>query len=282
MVQTCDAVCCYQCSTFQVQLRGATKKRWSCSLCGSKQSYTRVFASGSAKDLRPIVQNLNMARGAASEEAAVQSTDFCAPASDDNQAYDMQFGSHENAWQWGGGVQQAAQPSMADPYDPYDPWGGHAPWGHASAAAWAPPPPQAFGAGASAQHHQLQHQQMADESSDVYVTEMPARGKRVPPASAKRKYGDGAHQFMNDPRRMAEQRFRAPEAVTWQQAQHGQSQQHTLNLSLPGDMPHGGGAPPRAPPRAFHAPRPPVAARDDDMYVTAGASEVIEEEVWQG
>ena len=64
MPQTFDAVRCAVCEQFQVQQRGATKKRWSCVVCGEKQSYTRVFfTSTAAKDVRPIVQQLNAARG---------------------------------------------------------------------------------------------------------------------------------------------------------------------------------------------------------------------------
>ena len=74
MPQDFDAVQCASCSSFQVQQRGATKKRWTCVVCGEKQSYVRLYASGSAKDLRPIVQRLNMARGAAAEEVSSMST----------------------------------------------------------------------------------------------------------------------------------------------------------------------------------------------------------------
>ena len=50
---------------------GATQQtqqaKWTCVLCRERQSYTRIFVSGAAKDVRPVVQRLNMARG----EAAV-------------------------------------------------------------------------------------------------------------------------------------------------------------------------------------------------------------------
>tara|TARA_B110001452_G_scaffold219810_1_gene191919 strand:+ start:1599 stop:2378 length:780 start_codon:yes stop_codon:yes gene_type:complete len=61
MPQTFYALQCAECATFQVVLRSAQTK-FSCKLCGLKQSITRVYGSGAAKDARAIVQQLNMAR----------------------------------------------------------------------------------------------------------------------------------------------------------------------------------------------------------------------------
>jgi hypothetical protein len=54
---------CAQCSTFQVQQETKARK-WACRLCGLKQSLRQVYCSGQPKDCRPIVQQLNLARGA--------------------------------------------------------------------------------------------------------------------------------------------------------------------------------------------------------------------------
>ena len=301
MVQTTDVVCCASCSTFQVQLRGATKKRWSCSLCGTKQSYVRVFASGSAKELRPIVQSLNMSRGTASEEAAAQAASSHHNTYYDNAAWPPQAQENvwqENAWQENAWVHGSEQMGEAWPQaaaaDPHDPWGGNAPW---SGCDNTPQPPPAFGGfRAAAPAHPL----AADESADVYVTQLPARGKRAqqqPPP--KRKYGTNADEFLNDPRRqMSEQRFRLPQHSTWQEAQQAAQEmvdeQHHLGAGLRHDMSlaaHGGmhGVPAHAarpPPRSFHAHRPhapkmATAREDASMYVTSGYSEVVDEEVWQ-
>lgn len=61
MPQTFYALQCAECSTFQVVQRSAQTK-FCCKLCGLKQSITRVYGSGAAKDVRAIVQQLNMAR----------------------------------------------------------------------------------------------------------------------------------------------------------------------------------------------------------------------------
>lgn len=53
--------CNMECESFQV-IQRTQQSRFMCRLCGSKQSITRVFGSGAAKDLRPICQKLNSAR----------------------------------------------------------------------------------------------------------------------------------------------------------------------------------------------------------------------------
>ncbi|CAM9735620.1 unnamed protein product [Chrysoparadoxa australica] len=52
------AVQCYQCNQYAVQQQ--TKgNQWSCCMCGSKQSIVKIFgSSNSAKDIRPLVQQL--------------------------------------------------------------------------------------------------------------------------------------------------------------------------------------------------------------------------------
>ncbi|KAL1510584.1 hypothetical protein AB1Y20_006885 [Prymnesium parvum] len=55
------------CGTFQV-IQRTQQARFMCRLCAAKQSITRVYASSAAKELRPICQQLNMARAAASHD----------------------------------------------------------------------------------------------------------------------------------------------------------------------------------------------------------------------
>ena len=54
---------CFQCRHFQVIQRRKDRK-WTCKLCGGRQSIIKVFASSErAKDCRLVVQELNMRRG---------------------------------------------------------------------------------------------------------------------------------------------------------------------------------------------------------------------------
>uniref|UniRef100_A0A1A8PJ44 Chromosome 5 open reading frame 45 n=1 Tax=Nothobranchius rachovii TaxID=451742 RepID=A0A1A8PJ44_9TELE len=67
MVQEFHVVRCFSCESFQVQ---QVKKvnRWSCKLCGQKQSLLKEFGRGSGADCRRHVQKLNALRGAQVEE----------------------------------------------------------------------------------------------------------------------------------------------------------------------------------------------------------------------
>jgi hypothetical protein len=57
------AVQCFQCHAFQVAQQTKANK-WSCKICNSKQTVRKIFAiSYQAKDIRPIVQDLNLKRG---------------------------------------------------------------------------------------------------------------------------------------------------------------------------------------------------------------------------
>ena len=266
MVQTCDAVQCAACSTFQVQLRGTTKKRWACSLCGEKQSYVRIFASGLAKDLRPLVQQLNMARGTASEQALAENH-AASGLGYTNRPHAYPAEEDGAAWQMGGMQTQAGGWQT----DPNDPWGGRAPWSHVDAAR--PAAPLAYGGGFGGWSAAADD---AQDDGDIYVTELPPRG--VSKAN-KRKYGDGPNQFKNDPRR-----------------QHDYGEQDSWQVANPAFF----GATPRPPPRSFRAPHAPLAPHmhqqqqqqqqynqpqcmaGHEQFVTAGGADVIEEEVWQG
>ncbi|XP_070769809.1 MRN complex-interacting protein [Enoplosus armatus] len=67
MVQEFHVLQCFSCQSFQVQ---QVKKvnRWSCKVCGEKQSLLKEFGRGSGADCRRHVQKLNALRGAMMEE----------------------------------------------------------------------------------------------------------------------------------------------------------------------------------------------------------------------
>uniref|UniRef100_A0A672GK00 MRN complex-interacting protein N-terminal domain-containing protein n=1 Tax=Salarias fasciatus TaxID=181472 RepID=A0A672GK00_SALFA len=67
MVQEFHVVRCFSCESFQVQqVKKAT--RWTCKLCGEKQSLLKEFGRGSGADCRRHVQKLNAMRGSMMEE----------------------------------------------------------------------------------------------------------------------------------------------------------------------------------------------------------------------
>ncbi|XP_077428789.1 MRN complex-interacting protein isoform X2 [Vanacampus margaritifer] len=72
MVQMFQVVKCFRCDCFQVQQVKKVKK-WTCKLCGEKQSLLKEFGGGSAADCRRHVQKLNAARGAMLEERDARS-----------------------------------------------------------------------------------------------------------------------------------------------------------------------------------------------------------------
>ena len=75
-------VCCAQCGKFQGQQRKKVSK-WQCKVCGHKQSLVKVFAvSFEAKDIRKVVQDLNMTAGEAASVAPLplsSSSTTCVP-----------------------------------------------------------------------------------------------------------------------------------------------------------------------------------------------------------
>ncbi|XP_018592828.2 MRN complex-interacting protein [Scleropages formosus] len=80
---------CFSCQTFQVQQVKKSKK-WSCKMCGEKQSLIKVYGQGSGADCRRHVQKLNALRG-----EMVQAEDYLAMTSrqetvteEDRPAYD--------------------------------------------------------------------------------------------------------------------------------------------------------------------------------------------------
>ncbi|XP_061541131.1 MRN complex-interacting protein isoform X2 [Phycodurus eques] len=72
MSQMFHVVKCFRCDCFQVQ-QVKKVKRWTCKVCGEKQSLLKEFAGGSGADCGRHVRRLNAGRGAASEEAAARS-----------------------------------------------------------------------------------------------------------------------------------------------------------------------------------------------------------------
>ncbi|KAM4585833.1 MRN complex-interacting protein [Fundulus diaphanus] len=76
MVQEFHVVRCFRCLSFQVQQVKKAKK-WSCKLCGEKQSLLKEFGRGSGADCRRHVQKLNAMRGAAMEEEAAHTWSLC-------------------------------------------------------------------------------------------------------------------------------------------------------------------------------------------------------------
>ncbi|XP_050960375.1 MRN complex-interacting protein [Labeo rohita] len=62
MVQEFHVLRCFSCQTFQVQQVKKSKK-WTCKVCGEKQSLIKEFGRGTAADCRRHVQKLNALRG---------------------------------------------------------------------------------------------------------------------------------------------------------------------------------------------------------------------------
>ncbi|XP_028815491.1 MRN complex-interacting protein [Denticeps clupeoides] len=62
MVQEFHVLRCFSCETFQVQQVKKSKK-WSCKMCGEKQSAVKEYGRGTGADCRRHVQKLNSLRG---------------------------------------------------------------------------------------------------------------------------------------------------------------------------------------------------------------------------
>ncbi|KAM4732514.1 MRN complex-interacting protein [Anableps anableps] len=76
MVQDFHVVRCFRCQSFQVQQVKKVKK-WSCKLCGEKQSLLKEFGRGSGADCRRHVQKLNAMRGAVMERQEADTWSLC-------------------------------------------------------------------------------------------------------------------------------------------------------------------------------------------------------------
>ena len=88
MPQVFFALQCFDCETFQVAQK-TQQQKFACKLCGAKQSIVRVFATGAAKDVRPVVQQLNMARAHADPESGVYGEASHAPAPPQQDRWDQ-------------------------------------------------------------------------------------------------------------------------------------------------------------------------------------------------
>ncbi|XP_043982541.1 MRN complex-interacting protein isoform X2 [Gambusia affinis] len=84
MVQDFHVVRCFRCQSFQVQQVKKAKK-WSCKLCGEKQSLLKEFGCGSGADCRRHVQTLNAMRGAKMEEQEAQAWSLCEQEEEEQQ-----------------------------------------------------------------------------------------------------------------------------------------------------------------------------------------------------
>ncbi|XP_057379198.1 MRN complex-interacting protein-like [Daphnia carinata] len=60
---------CYSCNMYQVHVVKKNSNKWTCKMCGEKQSVNKVFGQGSAKDCREHVQRLNLLKGMSAEPA---------------------------------------------------------------------------------------------------------------------------------------------------------------------------------------------------------------------
>ncbi|XP_007542873.2 MRN complex-interacting protein isoform X1 [Poecilia formosa] len=84
MVQDFHVVRCFRCQSFQVQQVKKAKK-WSCKLCGEKQSLLKEFGRGSGADCRRHVQKLNAMRGAKMEEQEAHTWSLCEQEEEEEQ-----------------------------------------------------------------------------------------------------------------------------------------------------------------------------------------------------
>merc|ERR1711879_86873 len=63
---------CYNCKVFR-SMQKTKKNKWNCIMCHEKQSVLKVYAlTTKSKDLRPVVQQLNMTYGKMEENKSAQ------------------------------------------------------------------------------------------------------------------------------------------------------------------------------------------------------------------
>ena len=263
MPQTFLAVRCCSCSAFQ-GIQRTQQSKYSCKLCNTKQSITRVFASGTGKEVRLAVQTLNRARleaaavaqeeanaeyeahyeqehpdeyaeadGEYAEEAARCAQ--CGAATDD---LDVDVGDGQlycaacfAAYDAGDAVTYAGDAAPPPPVAPPPPAAAPSRW-----AAWAPPAAAA-------------PVEVEEDDDPQFVLQMPSRGRkraRAAEPSAPAPFGAGAA---------------APTDAAADDEPPGRAYE----------------PPPRAPP-----PLPVVEYGDDDGYGTTLRADAAEEEVWDG
>ena len=240
------------------------KPSWKCVLCGQKQSYTRIFASGPAKECRPVVQRLNMARGEVLEQPQpppLQPPQLPAerrrqhPHDDEDVDLSWVFGDHENM-------------------------------------AWQQQPPQLTH---EARARQGERHRCDDDDAGRYVTALPERRAfsstkkrgRAPPSEAVEAWDDWHSDWPIKPpqalRRLpgehgagdATDRSRYPHSMRaepWLHAQSARAPSRWDGAALAFTDGNGAGAGGRMTGRAVTSER----------CFTVAPSEVVEEEVWQG
>lgn len=69
MPQEFQILRCYACEVFNVDIVKKFSNKWSCKMCGEKQSVKHVYGtSSSASECREYVQHLNQQRGSKADE----------------------------------------------------------------------------------------------------------------------------------------------------------------------------------------------------------------------
>ncbi|XP_041653685.1 MRN complex-interacting protein [Cheilinus undulatus] len=99
MVQVFHVVRCFSCQSFQVQQVKKVKK-WSCKLCGEKQTLVKEFGRGSGADCRRHVQKLNAMRGAVLEEQEHAAWSLWEQAEEEAEPEEEQQVSHTQVSRW--------------------------------------------------------------------------------------------------------------------------------------------------------------------------------------
>ena len=302
MPQVFDAVRCARCESFQV-IQRTLKPKFDCKLCGERQSVTRIFGSGAAREVRPIVQKLNAARGAAARateeqrerewqelpvgEAAVEehaqahwSDDFSDEAFPPHPAFQRPTSAH--TWRWGDACWQdgahetgqgsgQGQPHDDGFYQQRDEYHQHHPRHHNPSSH----PTHRYGQQEQAVRCQAAP---ADDDESRYVTELPVASKAGSKKRAQRCDGwEGAG--------VARKRH------TTSGSEPGRSSQTHRGASASMPSWAGGGAaasferrpavaPPPPQPRAAQNP-PCTHTADENGFVTSAAGCAVEEEVWE-
>ncbi|XP_018572249.1 zinc finger protein 528-like [Anoplophora glabripennis] len=95
MPQEFHVILCYSCNVFQVDIVKKVPK-WSCKMCGEKQSVKKVYSKGSAKECRLHVQELNEKRVRLETEMCEQLSHEC-PLESEMQREQLKTDHKENS-----------------------------------------------------------------------------------------------------------------------------------------------------------------------------------------
>ena len=297
MPQVFFALQCFQCETFQVAQK-TQQQKFACKLCGAKQSIVRVYATGAAKDVRPVVQQLNMARGHADNapyEAASHGPAPQQPRWDQYPQY-VQHEQHQHQHQHQH-QQQHQQQQHLQQYAPAPP---------PQQGRWdqylAPPPPQ----------YEEEEEGGYDDPRFITSVEDRQRGKRKrqggaadAAGTARQREGRGAQREELQRESLQRENLGAnarrshgseAEGCGGFAAARGSHRDHPM-VAAPGHAAGGRGSsgllPPAALPLSRHADpalapaRAPPSRRDardaaaaEDGFFTGGLDEAVEEETW--